>query len=77
VKVAEKLLEIFERSFVSLYGEFHCTLTFHLVTKHHVDDVRKHGSSVGHSAYSLEGTQGLLVQALNGTTGFSNQMIKC
>ena len=62
---------------MKLFGSFNCTLTFHLLTKHLIEDVRKHGSLVGHSAYSLEGTQGLLVQSLNGTVGFSHQMIRC
>jgi hypothetical protein len=77
IEVAEKLLRIFEISYVKLYGAFNCTLTYHLLTKHLISDVRKHGSLVGHSAYSLEGTQGLLLKALSGTRSFSNQMIRC
>ena len=75
--IAEKLLKIFESSYVKLFGAFNCTLAFHLITKHLIEDVKKHGSLVGHHAYSLEGTQGLLVKSLNGTLGFSNQMIRC
>jgi hypothetical protein len=70
-------MKIFESSYVRLFGAFNCTLTFHLLTKHLIADVKKHGSLVGHHAYSLEGTQGLLVNSLNGTVGFSNQMIRC
>ena len=77
IVIAEKLLKIFESSYVRLFGAFNCTLTFHLLTKHLIEDVKRHGSLVGHHAYSLEGTQGLLVNSLNGTVGFSNQMIKC
>jgi hypothetical protein len=69
-------MKIFESSYVRLFGAFNCTLTFHLLTKHLIADVKKHGTLVGHHAYPLEGTQGLLVNSLNGTVGFSNQMIR-
>ena len=70
-------MQIFESTYKDLYGEFNCTLTFHLVTKHMCDNVKRHGSLVGHHLYSLEGTQGIILSALNGTRGFSSQMIKC
>ena len=69
-------MEIFKRSFIDLYGPFHATLTFHLLTDHLVDDTLRHGSSLGHSSYSLEGTLGLITHYLNGTRGFSSQFIK-
>ncbi len=61
---------------MQLYGPFNATLTFHLLTEHFVEDTIRHGSSIGHSAYSLEGTLGFITRSLNGTRGFSNQFIQ-
>ena len=59
-----------------LYGAYHCTLTYHLITCHLVDDTIAHGSSIGHSSYALEGALGVLTNSLHGTGGYSGQMIR-
>ena len=76
INIARKLLSIFEKSYVELYGAYHCTLTFHLITRHLIDDTLAHGSSIGHSSYALEGALGILTNSLHGTVGYSGQMIK-
>ena len=76
IEIAKKLLDIFSKSFIALYGAFHATLTFHHITTHLVDDVISHGSSIGHSLYSLEGSLGYVTKSLSGTRGYSSQFIK-
>ncbi len=38
--------------------------------------VKKHGSLIGHSMFSLEGTLGIYNKTLNGTVNLSEQYIK-
>ena len=73
---AKSLMDIFKSTYIQLYGPFHATLTFHLLTEHLVEDTIRHGSPLGHSAYSLEGALGLITRSLNGTRGYSSQFIK-
>ena len=76
INIARKLLSIFKKTYFELYGAYHCTLTYHLITCHLVDDTIAHGSSIGHSSYALEGALGILTNSLHGTVGYSGQMIR-
>ena len=77
INLARKLIDCFSDSFCHLYdGNSRLTYTFHSVAHHLVDDVIKHGSLVGHSMFSIEGTFGLLIRSLNGTRGLTKQMIE-
>ena len=73
---ARKLIDYFAHSYPSLYGGDTClTFTFHCVAHHLADDVARHGSLVGHSMFSIEGTFGHFARSLNGTRGFSKQFL--
>ena len=73
---ARRLVACFSESFCRLYdGNKNLTFTFHCVTQHLVDNASKHGSLVGHSMFSTEGAFGFLIRSLNGTRGFSKQII--
>ena len=52
------------------------SFTFHLTTKHLLDDVKKHGSLIGHSMFSLEGSLGFFNSTLHGNDNLSEQYIK-
>lgn len=75
IRFAEKLLDWFSWSFNILYGEMYNTLTIHQLTNHLVNDVKLHGSLIGHSLYSMEGVMGYCKNRLNGTRGFENQFV--
>jgi len=70
------LLHCWSRNYIELFGENHLTFTFHLVSKHLVDDVIHHGLLTSHSMFSLESTLGFLSKAAHGTRGFSQQYSK-
>ena len=73
---ARKLIDNFSNSYCTLNGGNTClTYTFHCVSHHIADDVERHGSLVGHSMFSIEGTFGHFIRSLNGTRGFSNQIL--
>jgi hypothetical protein len=55
IQVAKILLAVFEKSFTKLYGRHNQSYTYHCVTKHLINDVKLHGSLVGHSLFALEG----------------------
>ena len=76
INIARTLLSLFKKTYYELYGAYHCTLTYHLITCHLVDDTIAHGSSIGHSSYALEGALGILTNSLHGTVGYSGQMIR-
>ena len=50
--------------------------TFHCVSKHLINDVKLHGSLIGHSMFGLEGCLGYLRKTLKGTRGLDSQYIK-
>jgi hypothetical protein len=52
------------------------TFTFHLTTKHLVEDVMHHGSLIGHSMFSLEGSLGFFNKTLHGNINLSEQYVK-
>jgi hypothetical protein len=72
----ESLLKLFSKSSLRVFGEEFQTFTFHLLTKHLIDDVKKHGSLLGHSLFSLESTAGYYKNTLNGTVNLSEQYIQ-
>ena len=63
INIARTLLSLFKKTYYELYGAYHCTLTYHLITCHLVDDTIAHGSSIG-------------TNSLHGTVGYSGQMIR-
>ncbi len=77
LSTAEKLIKCFSDSYPKLYGISNLTYTFHCVSKHLVDDVRKHGSLCCHSMFSAESCLGFVNSAMHGTRGFAHQYIKC
>ena len=73
----ETLLKFFTESSILIFGEDQAqTFTFHLLTKHLINDVKKHGSLLGHSLFSLESTAGYFKNTLNGTVNLSEQYIQ-
>ena len=76
IEHARGLLHCWPRTYIELYGEKHLTFTFHLVSKHLVDDVIHHGSLTSHSMFSFESTLGFISKAVHGTRGFSQQYAK-
>ena len=73
----ETLLKFFTESSILIFGEDQVqTFTFHLLTKHLINDVKKHGSLLGHSLFSLESTAGYFKNTLNGTVNLSEQYIQ-
>ena len=73
---AKLLLDFFSESYVRLYGLSSSIFTFHIISKHLIEDVVRHGSLSSHSMFSLEGCLGYFRSSLNGTRGFSNQFIR-
>ena len=76
IEHAKGLLHCWSSTYISLYGEKHLTLTFHLISKHLIDDVILHGSLSSHSMFSLESLLGFLSKSVHGTRGFSQQYSK-
>ena len=76
IEHARGLLHCLFRAYIDLYGEKNLSFTFHMATKHLVDDVVHHGSLISHSIFSLESTLEFLSRAIYGTRGFSNQYVK-
>jgi hypothetical protein len=76
IEHARGLLHCWSRTYIELYGEKHLSFTFHLISKHLVDDVINHGSLISHSMFSLESVLGYLGKAIHGTRGFSKQYAK-
>jgi hypothetical protein len=73
----EALLKFFLKSSLKIFGDDKIqTFTFHLLTKHLIDDVKKHGSLIGHSLFSLESAAGYFKNTLNGTVNLSEQYIQ-
>ena len=73
----EALLKFFLKSSLKIFGEdkIH-TFTFHLLTQRLIDDVKKHGSLIDDSLFSLESTAGYFNNTLNGTVNLSEQYIQ-
>ena len=69
-------MEKFAESNVRLYTDFHCTFNFHIITKHLIDDVKMHGSLVGHTMYSFESLFGYLKPTIHGTSSLGEQYLK-
>ena len=69
-------MEKFAESYVRLYTDFHCTFNFHIITKHLIDDVKMHGSLVGHTMYSFESLFGYLKPTIHGTSSLGEQYLK-
>lgn len=76
IEFCEYLLNEFQTTSLDLFGEGFQSITFHFVNKHLIEDVKKHGSLIGHSMFSLEGTLGIYNKTLNGTVNLSEQYIK-
>ena len=75
IAVARELLDCFSSTYVTLYGKTSCTFTFHVLSKHLINNVIQHGSLCTHSMFSLEGNLGYIEKSLSGTRGFSKQYI--
>ena len=76
IELAKILLENFSESYVRLYSDFHCTFNFHIITKHLVEDVRLHGSIIGHTMFAFESLFGYLLPSIHGTIGIGEQYLK-
>lgn len=76
IETAAKLLSIFVSDYVTLYGKESQSFTFHLISKHMIEDVKKHGSLIGHSMFSIESTMGFLKAKLHGTRGLTEKYLK-
>lgn len=76
IEKAKKLMDYFSKSFIKLYGDSNQTFTFHCISKHLIDDAKKHGSLFAHFMFSLEGSLGHFKYSLNGTRGLDTQFIK-
>lgn len=73
---AGKLLKVFSKWYIKYYGQNNLTYTLHCLTKHLVDDVKLHGSLIGHSMFSVESCLGFYRNSLNGTRGLDSQFLK-
>lgn len=73
---AEKLLSIFSKWYIKYYGDENLTYTFHCISKHLIEDVKRHGSLCGHSMFSVESCLGYYRKSLNGTRGLDSQFMK-
>ena len=76
LEFADVLLELFRMTSIRRCDKDIESFTFHLITKHLVDDVKKHGSLIGHSMFSLEGSLGFFNSTLHGNVNLSEQYIK-
>lgn len=63
-------------SYIRLYGDYNCTFNYHIVSRHLIEDVRAHGSIIGHNMFSFESLLGFLIPAIHGTVGLAEQYIK-
>ena len=76
IALAEILISKWSESYVRLYGDYNCTFNFHIVSQHLIQDVRAHGSLIGHNMFSFESLLGFLLPAIHGTQGLAEQYIK-
>ena len=76
IELAKILLENFSETYVRLYSDFHCSFNFHIITKHLVEDVRLHGSIIGHTMFAFENLFGYLLPSIHGTIGIGEQYLK-
>lgn len=67
---------MFSKWYIEYYGKDNLTFTFHCVSKHLIQDVKQHGSLLGHSMFSVESSLGYFKASLNGTRGFDSQYLK-
>jgi hypothetical protein len=63
-------------SYIRLYGDYNCTFNYHIVSQHLIQDVKAHGSLIGHNMFSFESMLGFLLPAVHGTLGLADQYIK-
>ena len=76
IALAEILLVKWREGYVRLFGDYHCTFNFHIVSQHLIQDVKLHGSLIGHNMFSFESLLGFLLPAIHGTRGLAEQYIK-
>ena len=76
IKLANRLISSFSETYITIYGSRCQTFTFHLLSKHLIEDVEYHGSLIGHSMFHLEGALGHFSETIQGTRGYSNQYIQ-
>ena len=75
IQKAKVLIETFGKCFIKYYGDQNLTFTFHLVTKHLINDVLLHGSLSFHSMFSAESSLGYFRRKINGTRGLDTQYL--
>jgi hypothetical protein len=76
LEFSEVLLELFRMTSLQRFGREIESFTFHLTVKHLVNNVKLHGSLIGHSMFSLEGSLGFFNSTLNGNVNLSEQYVK-
>jgi len=69
-------MEKFAESYVRIYTDYQCTFNFHIITKHLIEDVKAHGSLIGHTMYSFESLFGFLKPSIHGTTALGEQYLR-
>ena len=69
-------MEAFKVNHLHYHGHDKQTFTFHCLTKHLIEDTKKHGSLKGHSLFSLESCLGTFNKTLNGTTNLPFEYIR-
>ena len=72
---AKILISKWSDSYVRLYGDYYCTFNFHIVSQHLIQDVKRHGSLIGHNMFSFESLLGFLLPAIHGSQGLAEQYI--
>jgi hypothetical protein len=75
IELAQVLLEKFCESYPRLYGQNNLTYNYHVISNHLIDDVKSHGSLIGHSMNSFESLFGFLLNSVHGTRGIGNQYV--
>lgn len=76
IRSSKDVLDYFVKDYIKLYGVDHQSFTLHCISKHLIDDVKAHGSLIGHSMFHVESSFGYYKSRINGTRGFAGQYIK-